>query len=211
VITIVDTGEGMTEAEQRQVFEPFFTTKDVGVGTGLGLTTAYGIVQQNGGDIVVQSRVGRGTIFRVYLPHATEAPESASSTDVEASGAGHSETILFVEDDEALRKLGASVLSRNGHSVLTAKNGEEALRIAKSEYCSFDLLVTDVVMPKMGGPRLVELLRQDHPELRVLYMSGYAESALVQDGSLEKGSELLTKPFTRAELLQSVSRQLAAR
>ncbi|MBI3118716.1 MAG: response regulator [Candidatus Hydrogenedentes bacterium] len=205
VLTVSDTGEGMTPEVQAQIFEPFFTTKERGKGTGLGLATCYGIVKQAEGHIWVYSEPGRGSTFRIYLPLAASKGERpAAEEPAVAAGAG-SETILLVEDDALVRRIAAQTLRDQGYNVLVAESGVEALKIA-AEHAKIDALVTDVVMPLMGGRQLSELLLKERPGLKVLYVSGYTDDALIQQGVLEEGMDFLPKPFTPA----SLSRKLRA-
>ena len=203
VIAVTDTGSGMTAEVVQHLFEPFFTTKEPGKGTGLGLATCYGIVQQAGGQIGVRTRPGEGSSFRVYLPrllgaHVAEPPAAA----VEIRGG--TETVLLVEDEEQLRALASRVLRQQGYRVLEATDGVHGLEVAATFGDGIDLVLTDVVMPRMGGRELAIRLRAVRPALRILFASGYAESP----GEL--GSALLQKPFTAANLLQRVRQALDA-
>ena len=202
VISVSDTGCGMDEETKSRLFEPFFTTKGKGKGTGLGLSTVYGIVKQSGGYVWVYSEVGRGASFKVYLPRhgeETREPESRDASEVPPKG---KETILLVEDEEIVRSLAAEVLARNGYKVLCASDGSEALEIARNGGETVDLMITDVVMPKMGGRDLVETLTASRPDLKVLYMSAYADEAIVHHGVLDQGTPFLSKPFTLEALLR---------
>ena len=206
LLALTDTGCGMDEETQSRIFEPFYTTKEMGKGTGLGLATVYGVVKQSGGFIWVYSEEGRGTTFKVYLPRV-------ASPLTETRPSGHSdirkgtETILVVEDAEPLRVLTTEFLSASGYTVLEAANGDEAMQIAQSYAGTIDLLLTDVVMPRMGGQPLVEQMAQIRPHTRVLYMSGYPNDGIVQAGILANGVALLEKPFTR-EILSKRVRQV---
>jgi CheY-like chemotaxis protein len=185
------------------VFEPFFTTKEVGKGTGLGLATVYGIVKQSGGFVWVYSEPGHGTTFKIYLPrsartHATLPAPDASTTD------GGTETVLLVEDEQALRALARRVLEGSGYTVLEAANGDEALRVAAAHTGEIDLLVTDVVMPMMGGRELVERLGSTRPKTRVLYMSGYTDGDIVRRGLVQRTRSFVQKPFTAEQLSRKV-------
>jgi len=204
MLSVSDTGTGMTKEVQARIFEPFFTTKEVGKGTGLGLATVYGIVKQTGGEISVQSELGRGTTFKVYLPRlkgevSTREPASLTQTPP----ARGTETVLVVEDETALRKLVVKVLTNNGYTVLHAGNGIEALRLVTTYPAQIDLLLTDVVMPELSGPQLVAEMVQLRPDIKVLYMSGYTEdtSAIWSDVS-KTGATLIEKPFTPEALLR---------
>jgi PAS domain S-box-containing protein len=195
VLTMTDTGTGMTPDVQAHLFEPFFTTKEQGKGTGLGLATVYGIVKRSGGSVGVYSEVGHGTSFRVYLPPA-DAPESVIDVPPPAPRLQPgTQTILVVEDSEGLRRLTSRLLEEQGYSVLLAANADEARR-AFDQSPSIGLLLTDVVMPGGSGPELTRQLMEQRPGLRVVYMSGYTEDAIVQHGVLKAGIAFLHKPFT---------------
>ncbi|GAC1505901.1 MAG: hypothetical protein NVS1B3_04860 [Candidatus Dormibacteraceae bacterium] len=202
-LRVTDNGTGMDAKTLLRVFEPFFTTKPKGEGTGLGLATVYGIISQAGGDVSVYSEVGRGTRVHVLLPAADEAPKAA-----EAAPAPHrkrvSATILVVEDGDDLREITELILKKSGYKVITARNGPEALEVARNHSGAIDLLLTDVVMPYMPGPELVERIAPSQPALRVLYMSGYAQPMLEDGGTLDEGVLLIEKPFTEPALLAAV-------
>jgi CheY-like chemotaxis protein len=202
-LTVSDSGVGMDEATRARVFEPFFTTKGLGKGTGLGLSTVYGIVKQSHGFIWVDSEVGQGTSFKIDLPQVTEAtgPSRPGPTVVPSSG---TETILLVEDNAGLRKLATRVLEPAGYTVLLASTGEEALHLLERHEEPVHLLLSDVVMPGMSGRQLAERLAQTHPEIKVLYMSGYTSDTIVRHGVLEAQVHFLNKPFTAAALLRKV-------
>ena len=207
-LTVTDTGTGMDAATLQHIFEPFFTTKARGRGTGLGLSTIYGIVQQSGGDIEVTSAPGAGTTFRIYLPLATAAAgagEPAGAGTAAPRGAG---TILLVEDEDDVRRFVSSALGHLGYRVLVARHGEEALAVAGREP-AIDLLLTDVVMPGLGGPEVARRLREIRPGTRVLYISGYAP---VQDGSNPEPplAPLLRKPFSLDDLARRVREVMEA-
>jgi two-component system, cell cycle sensor histidine kinase and response regulator CckA len=201
-LLVSDTGMGMDRETQSRIFEPFFTTKEKGKGTGLGLSTVYGIVKQTGGYVVVQSELGRGTTFHIYLPLVEGAAEKHSVAVPEAVGG--TETILLVEDEESVRQLVRDTLSGKGYQVLEAENGEAGIAAAARHKGKMDLVITDVVMPGMGGREMVKQLVEAHPGTKVLYLSGYTEDAIISDGSIEKGTAFLQKPFT----LQSLSRKV---
>jgi signal transduction histidine kinase len=196
ILSVSDTGVGMTPEIKERIFEPFFTTKEKGKGTGLGLSTVYGIVQQSGGNIWVYSEPGLGTTFKIYLPRIEEGTESLRPAAVSTKPLGGSETILLVEDEEMVRKLACTVLEKNGYRVLEAPNGEEALRIAQEHSAKqIHLMITDVVMPRMSGRELADCLESVRPEMKVLYMSGYTDDAIIHHGVLDPGIAYIQKPF----------------
>lgn len=195
VLTVSDTGTGMDAHIQKQVFEPFFTTKEVGKGTGLGLATVYGIVKQSEGSISVYSELGTGTTFKVYLPRVDEVREVEEFAPDSQPVPGGSETILLVEDEDLVRRLAVAVLKEFGYAVITAANGEEGLRICKEFEGHIDLMISDVVMPLMGGRELAEHLAVLRPETKVLFMSGYTDDAIVRHGILEEDMHFIQKPF----------------
>jgi two-component system, cell cycle sensor histidine kinase and response regulator CckA len=202
LVAVSDTGHGMDTATRARIFEPFFTTK--GQGTGLGLAMVYGFVKQSGGHIEAESEVGRGATFKVYLPRTDETVLSGKSSDDFVMLPGGTETILLVEDQDAVRTFACHVLLAGGYTVLEARDGEEAFRLAQQWQGPIHLLVTDVVMPRMGGWQLAELLDQDRPELRVLFMSGYSGEAITRCGVLEAGPAFLQKPVTPVQLARKV-------
>ncbi len=204
MLAVSDTGMGMSPETVAHIFEPFYTTKDSGRGTGLGLSTVYGIVKQSGGYIWVYSEPGKGTTFKVYLPRVAEKAESKQEK-VEAPGAGRgSETILLVEDEEAVRELANMILVAKGYSVIAAKNAKEAETFCEKHRGEIRLLLTDIIMPGMSGRELAKRITARHPETRVLYMSGYTDNVLAEGGVLEAGVSFLQKPFTPAALAQKV-------
>jgi PAS domain S-box-containing protein len=201
-LRVADTGSGMTEEVRARLFEPFFTTKGIGRGTGLGLATVYGIVRQANGHVSVDSTLGAGTVFTVLLPAVT-ASVVVAATEVRASARG-TETILLVEDEDAVRALTRRILERQGYTLLEAADGREALRIADAHAGPIDLLLTDVVMPNLGGRDLAEAVRARRPETRVLYMSGFTDDAVVRHGVSVAADALLQKPFTPIALTRKV-------
>ena len=209
MLAITDTGTGMSDEVKARVFEPFFTTKDVGQGTGLGLSTCYGIIKQSGGHISVYSEPGHGTIFKIYLPRAeAQAKIPIFRLDSPDLPRG-TETILLVEDNPALREMAATLLRRLGYTVLTAANGVEALSL-KHERTSghIDLLFTDVVMPHMSGKELADRMQALFPHTKILFTSAYTENAIVHQGVLDKGVALLQKPFTPSALAHKLRQVL---
>jgi two-component system cell cycle sensor histidine kinase/response regulator CckA len=208
LLEVTDTGTGMDEQTQAHIFEPFFTTKAVGKGTGLGLATVYGIVKQSNGHVEVQSRLGHGSSFKVYLPAVErgEADQEFSKHTGKPTFSG--ETVLVVEDARSLRDLVCEALSGFGCTVLFARDGQEALRIAKERASPLDLLLTDVVLPRMNGPALAKEVRSLCPETKILYMTGYSGEFIRAD-MLIPGVSLIQKPFTPADLGRKISRMLA--
>jgi signal transduction histidine kinase len=203
VLTVTDTGVGMDEATRARIFEPFFTTKPKGVGTGLGLAMVYGIVKQSGGSVSVTSQPGQGATFQIHLPAARGAVVSLPVPVPSPRALGGSETILVVEDEPQVRNLVRGILARQGYEVLLAANGGEALLLCEQHEASIHMLLTDVVMPRMSGRQLADRLRTVRPEMQVLYMSGYAEAAILNHGVLEDLT-LITKPITPLALLERV-------
>ncbi len=204
VLAVSDSGEGMDSATQARIFEPFFTTKAQGKGTGLGLSTVYGIIKQSGGYIWVDSEPRKGATFEIYLPRAEEAvaPETQAA-DAPQSGPG-SKTILLVEDDTSVRSPIRRMLERGGYRVLEAGEAEEAMRVAIQHNAALDLMLTDVVMPRMSGRQLAERMSILYPKMKVLYMSGYADDTLVREAAAETGRDFIEKPFTGIALVRKV-------
>jgi PAS domain S-box-containing protein len=203
-LTVSDTGCGMTKATMARIFEPFFTTKDVGKGTGLGLATVFGIVKQSGGYIEVVSKVGSGTTFRIYLPQIADAARVKEADNGSVNMRMGSETILLVEDEDGLRDLARLILEATGYKVLSTRNGAEALRVCREYADAIQLLFTDVVMPKMSGRQLSDLLIPSRPHMKVLYMSGYTDDTVVRHGVQDAGANFLAKPFTPVALAKKV-------
>lgn len=205
LLTVSDTGIGMDAAARNRVFEPFFTTKGKGKGTGLGLSTVYGVVKQSGGYIEVSSEPGTGATFKIYLPKVEEALDAQKHMADLPDSLHGSETVLLVEDETSLRKLSRHLLKLCGYSVLEAENGAEALKIGQEyQQRTIHLLLTDVVMPGMSGRALADRLVKQHPETRVVYMSGYTGQTVGEHGVLAEGSLFLPKPFTREALARKV-------
>jgi CheY-like chemotaxis protein len=202
-LTVADTGFGMTPDTLQKIFEPFFTTKPLGVGTGLGLATVYGIVEQSGGFIRVASEPERGSTFSIYLPRIGAAEDAAAPTVV-GRPAGGGETVLVVEDHAEVRKLATGILKKNGYRLLEAANGPEALQIAGGFTEPIDLLLTDVVMPAMTGRELAGRLQAARPGLKVLYTSGYSSDVIARQGVLNPGVAYLPKPFAPLDLAAKV-------
>ncbi len=209
-LSVTDTGTGIDEETKRRLFEPFFTTKEQGKGTGLGLSTVYGIVKQSGGHITVDSEVGKGSTFSIFLPWAEKEvaePLNKKSDEIPESSPG-TERILLVEDDESVRELASEILQMNGYEVIEASNGVEALAIFDAQETPVDLIVTDLIMPQMGGRDLAKEIAPKSPDLKVLFLSGYTDSTALQQGMLEPGSFFLPKPFTPAQLAHKVRQAL---
>ena len=199
-MAVTDTGEGMNETTKENIFEPFFTTKRLGKGTGLGLATVYGIVKQSGGNIEVYSELEVGTTFKIYLPRVAEEIGVVKVRVVPTEIIGGGETILLVEDEEIVRDLSKQILKECGYNVLEAVNGAQALSICESEDNHIDLLITDVVMPVMGGRELAEILLSRSPKLGVLFTSGYTDDAVMRHGVIKMDTNFIQKPFTPESL-----------
>jgi len=201
-LSVRDTGVGMSTETLAHVFEPFFTTKGLGHGTGLGLATVYGIVKQSDGDVCVRSTPGRGTTVDICLPRLEVADElSVPRADDAPYTPNGNETVLLVEDDESLRPLMRRVLEKHGYAVLEARHGKDAMRVAGGHGGAVDLVITDVVMPEMGGRELAERLASARPSSKILFVSGYTDDVVIRQGILDKGRPFLQKPFTPQELL----------
>jgi CheY-like chemotaxis protein len=201
MISVSDTGVGMAPEVRDRVFEPFFTTKEKGKGTGLGLSTVYGIVKQSGGNIWVYSELGLGTTFKIYLPRVEEPFEEMREKVTTEEFPPGNETILVVEDEEDVRRLAVRALERQGYRVLEASCGDDALVLSKEP---IRLVLTDVVMPGMSGRQLADRLIPLYPKMKVLYMSGYTDNAIVHHGVLEEGVNYIQKPFTIDKLVRKV-------
>jgi CheY-like chemotaxis protein len=205
MLAVSDQGAGMDEQTRSRLFEPFFTTKEKG--TGLGLSTVYGIVKQNGGEIWVYSEPGFGSTFKIYLPRVSATGDRDDPDQTIETATAPTETILLVEDEPGVRKLVREMLARRGYTVLAPENSADALAIGKKHRGPIHLLLTDVVMPNLGGRELARRLGQSRPAMKVLYMSGYTDAAVVHNGVIEPGAAFLQKPFT-AELLERKIREV---
>jgi nitrogen-specific signal transduction histidine kinase len=204
MLAITDSGTGMDEETKARIFEPFFTTKEQGKGTGLGLATVYGIVKQSGGFIWLYSEPGHGTTFKIYLPRVEGAADALAPPVGTAEVPRGTETVLIVEDEEAVRALAKTALTRKGYRVLEAANGGEALLRCESEQAPIHLLVTDVVMPGLGGADLAQRLAPLRPDMKVLFISGYADRAAARHGTIQPGAAYLEKPFSLEALARKV-------
>jgi CheY-like chemotaxis protein len=202
MLSISDTGIGMSKEITDHLFEPFFTTKGIGKGTGLGLATSYGIVCQSGGDVRVYSEPGSGTTFKIYLPRINAPLDSAPTSDSEELSDG-TESLLVVEDDKAVRTMIVSSLRERGYRVHEAANVTEALPLLDAG-AHFDLVITDVIMPKMSGKDLYDHVKKKSPQLNVLFISGYTDDVLANSGVLDEGGFFLEKPFSPAKLARKV-------
>jgi PAS domain S-box-containing protein len=210
MLAVSDTGCGMDKKTQARIFEPFFTTKEEGKGTGLGLSTVYGIVKQSGGNIWVYSEPGRGTTFRIYLPRIEEAAEAVEPDKAPEPLPSGSETILLVEDNAGVRNLAKKILQAHGYKVLDAAEGEDAFRLSGQHKGLIHLMATDMVMPEMSGRELADRLKPSRPNMKVLFMSGYTDKAMLHQGELDPGMAFLQKPFTPQTLARKVREVLDA-
>lgn len=204
LLTVSDTGEGIKKEIMDKIFDPFFSTKPKGEGTGLGLATVYGIVKQNGGFINLYSEPDNGTIFKIYWPICDDEELQGFERDKAATILHGNETILFVEDDEGVRSFGFDAMESLGYKVIEASNGSEALKIIEDASTKIDLVITDVIMPRMGGKELSDKISQMKPEIKVLFSSGYTNSQIAKSGILEKGIHFIIKPYSVSELSQKI-------
>lgn len=204
MLAVSDTGHGMTDEVKAHLFEPFFTTKPKGMGTGLGVSMTYGAVKQAGGSIEVYSEVGKGTTFKIYLPRIEEAAPARGTEDRSLRMPGGAETILLVEDDGMLRSLCERILLQLGYRVLQASASRDAISVAGEHGSRIDLLLTDVVMPGMNGRELAERLLAVHPEMKVLYTSGYTEDVIVRHGVMNEAVSFIGKPYTAPQLARKI-------
>ena len=206
LLSVHDSGKGIDEETMKHIFEPFFTTKEIGKGTGLGLATVYGIVRQSGGYIDIQSREGSGTTVAIFLPRIDESPKAADKKEMTAVK-GKNETVLFVEDDDMVRNMVSAVLKQYGYNVIEAENGSVAITHCEREQ-KIDLMITDVVMPGKSGPELVRQISTLQPDMKILYVSGYTDEAIVHHGVLDENTPFLQKPFTPQKLALKVQELL---
>ncbi|MDB9823356.1 PAS domain S-box protein, partial [Deltaproteobacteria bacterium] len=204
MVSVSDAGSGMDKETQEHIFEPFYTTKELGKGTGLGLSTVYGIIKQNRGFIWVYSELGQGSIFKIFLPRLKEGIKTEEKEQTPEENLSGSETVLIVEDDSALLNFAQKALHHYGYKVLTAKNGEDALRLNKKHEGPIDLLLTDVIMSKMSGKETAERLQPLYPRMKIIYMSGYTDNSIVHLGVLARGVNFLEKPFSAESLARKV-------
>ena len=208
LLTVSDTGTGMSQEVRENIFEPFFTTKEVGKGTGLGLSTVYGIVKQNEGFIYVASKLGEGTTFKIYLPRFEVETVQVPFEEITSKRPTGTETILLVEDDEAILDLGKMILENLGYTVIAAQVPADSISIAEEYPGDIHLLITDVVMPEMNGPELAEQLSTIRPDLKCLYMSGYTADVMAHRGILDEGLNFIQKPFGSDDLAVKVRQVL---
>ncbi len=208
LLTISDTGAGISQEVCENIFEPFFTTKEVGKGTGLGLSTVYGIVKQNEGFIYVASEPGKGTTFKIYLPRIVAETAQVASEEAAGNPPAGTETILLVEDDEAVLNLSRIILENLGYTVLAAPTPVQAIHLAEDHPGDIHLLITDVVMPEMNGRELAEKLNAIRPNLKCLYMSGYTSDVIAHRGILDEGLNFIQKPFLSYDLAARVRQVL---
>ncbi len=204
LLAVTDTGQGMTAETKAHIFEPFFTTKGLGKGTGLGLATVYGITRQSGGSIMVDTEIGKGTTFSIYLPCQTAAIEVLTAAPSAIESRQNSETILVVEDEEVVRQLICAVLKDAGYFILEAHCPSEAIRIVQQQDVPIHLIVTDVVMPEMHGPALVRALAELQPQMKTLFVSGYSENDISDQGVIDRNLQVLQKPFKPQTLVQRI-------
>ena len=210
MLAVTDNGCGMDAETQRHIFEPFYTTKGMTEGTGLGLSTVYGLAKQHGGHIQVYSEPGHGTTFKIYFPQA-DGQEDTRIDEPEQNLQkiqGGTETVLIVEDEEMIRKLASEIIELNGYNVLCARNGDEALQLAGENPSKIDLLLTDVIMPGMNGKELHQQIQKICPGIRVIFTSGYTDNVITHHGVLDEGVNFLPKPFSGHSLLSKIRQTL---
>jgi len=208
LLTVTDSGQGISAEHLPHIFEPFYTTKEAGKGTGLGLATVYGIVKQNGGFVWVYSELGFGTTFKIYLPRVPSLRNQVQIAKPAENSAGGFETLLLVEDEASVRQASGQFLTRSGYHVLEASDGEDAVRASREYAGPIHLMITDVVMPRLGGPRLAERLAEERPDMAVLFVSGYAENTVLKHGKINVGTRFLQKPFSLKALGSEVRQVL---
>jgi two-component system, cell cycle sensor histidine kinase and response regulator CckA len=211
LLTVSDSGQGIAPECMTHIFEPFYTTKEDGKGTGLGLATVYGIVKQSGGFVWVYSELGLGATFKIYLPTVEQQADELPAPKPVAKSIGGFETVLLVEDEAALRQPAREFLASRGYTVIEATDGDDALRIAKNHTGRIDLMITDVIMPHMGGAQLAETLASERPQMKVLFVSGYAENTILGHGPVDVMTRFLQKPFSLEELARKIRTVLDAR
>jgi two-component system, cell cycle sensor histidine kinase and response regulator CckA len=204
MLAVTDTGKGIPPEIRSKIFEPFFTTKEIGKGTGLGLSTVYGIVESYNGNIWVYSELGKGTVFKIYFPASTSPHDIARTINAPVELNGENQVVLLVEDEESVRRLGKTILERAGYQVYAARDGKEALEVITSTSQKIDLLITDVVMPKMSGRQLVEKVQQLIPQVKVLFISGYTDQIFAHTNDLAPGMAFVQKPFSTEEILKKI-------
>jgi len=210
LLTATDTGQGIAAEHLAHIFEPFYTTKEAGKGTGLGLATVYGIVKQNGGFVWVYSEPGLGTTFKIYLPRVQSLNSEVRTAKLAENSPRGSETLLLVEDEASVRRASRQFLAQSGYNVLEAVDGEDALRVSRDHDGPIALMITDVVMPKLGGPKLAEQLANERPDMKVLFVSGYAENTVLRHGQIDVITRFLQKPFSLSTLARKVREVLQA-
>jgi len=208
VLSVSDTGMGMDEEVKNKIFEPFFTTKETGRGTGLGLATVFGIVKQNNGHIDVYSEPGKGTTFKIYWPATDGNASDQQRTKVNSLPLRGNETALIVEDDKAVKEFACRVLNEYGYNTICASNGEQALNLLKETTEKIDLVITDLIMPKMSGKELAEKLISLSPNIKILFASGYTDNHIVHSGVLEEGINFIQKPYSAKALVGKVRQVL---
>jgi CheY-like chemotaxis protein len=208
LLSVADTGQGMSPETKAHIFEPFFTTKELGKGTGLGLATVYGIIKQSDGFIWVESAIGKGTTFEIFLPRSTKAAPLSGEPQKEKPIAGGRETILAVEDEPGVRNLASDFLKAGGYHILEAAEGADALKLVNAHPGKIDILLTEMVMPGMSGAELAETLKKIRPGIRVIYMSSYAEFSDKNGERTPESARVLQKPFSRKTLLEKVREAL---
>jgi CheY-like chemotaxis protein len=208
VLTVTDTGVGMDAETQSHVFEPFFSTKELGKGTGLGLASVYGVVQQSGGWVSFLSQVGHGTSFSIYLPEAGAAPASTACRPAAALQVKATETILVVEDEDEIRDMVRDYLERKGYTVVAANNGSDALQVAQRYKGSIHLLLTDIVMPQLAGPELAQQIKGMRPRIKILFTSGYPQPAALIENGADHAATILQKPYPLNTLASRIRQML---